>query len=234
MISELVRILLEANTPHDVIVAAVRAMEDKQRYIPELTARQLRNQRHYDNRRLKSVLKASEPSYSDDMVAPLNPPLDGGLSLSPAPLSLSNLNPPLNPPTQKKLSARKVFVLPTWMQETERFRLAWFGFEEMRNKIKKPMTDNAKHLAIGKLERFKAMGHDPTEILNQSIMNDYQDLYEPKGNNNAKHSGNITPTKTDRLKAAALRAAEAGGFAPPRQPGQASPDYDALSVFPFP
>jgi hypothetical protein len=42
------------------------------------------------------------------------------------------------------------------------------------------------------------------------------------------------PTKTDRLKAAALRAAVAGGYANVQPSGEAGADNDGLSVFPIP
>lgn len=54
----------------------------------------------------------------------------------------------------------------------------------------------------------------------------------PKGTPHAIPSRYSTPTKTDRLRAAAIRAAQAGGYAPPGQSGQANADLDALSVFP--
>ena len=56
----------------------------------------------------------------------------------------------------------------------------WNSFVEMRKKIKKPLTEHAKKLAINKLEGFRAKGYDVSGILSDSILNDWQGLYEPK------------------------------------------------------
>lgn len=57
---------------------------------------------------------------------------------------------------------------------------AWNGYVEMRNKIKKPMTEYAKELRIKDLVKLQAQGEDPIEVLKQSIKNDWQDLYPVK------------------------------------------------------
>ncbi len=104
------------------------------------------------------------------------------------------------------------YAIPDWIPSS-----AWNEFKEMRVKIKKPMTLRAAHLILDKLDRFRTLGHDPTTVLNQSIINNWQDIYEPKGQSNAAHkklnSEYNQPSKTERLYAAARRAAEAGGFA---------------------
>lgn len=83
-----------------------------------------------------------------------------------------------NLPNQPKEEAGEkigAFVLPEWIDKT-----IWDAFEEMRKKIKKPMTDHARELIVKKLESFKAKGHDPTTVLNNSIEGDWQSVYEPK------------------------------------------------------
>lgn len=59
-----------------------------------------------------------------------------------------------------------------------------YNFLAMRNKIKKPMTDYAIELLLKKLNNFS----NKIEILNQSILNSWQDIYEIKNinNNNTK------------------------------------------------
>lgn len=59
-------------------------------------------------------------------------------------------------------------------------RMAWDGFLEMRKTIKKPLTENGMGLALGKLEKLKALGHDPNDVLNQSTFNSWQGLFEIK------------------------------------------------------
>jgi hypothetical protein len=56
----------------------------------------------------------------------------------------------------------------------------WNDYLEMRKKIKKPATDRAKELAIKKLTTFHKQGYDPNAILEASIMNSWQDVYQPK------------------------------------------------------
>lgn len=92
IITSVVEALVMAGATPEMILAAVRAFED-QKEIKE------------DNRRAKDAERQRRHRASRDVtvtecdnLSPLSPPLDGGLSFSPAPLILSNLNPPLNPP----------------------------------------------------------------------------------------------------------------------------------------
>ena len=76
------------------------------------------------------------------------------------------INPKTNPP-----------ISPHWLPSAE-----WFAFEEMRQRIRKPMTDRARQLAINRLTELKDAGNDPAEVLNQSVMNSYQGLFPVKNN----------------------------------------------------
>jgi hypothetical protein len=67
------------------------------------------------------------------------------------------------------------FDLPEWVPLEP-----WSGFLEMRTRIRKPMTDRAKRLAVDKLEVLKGDGHSPTIVLNQSTLNSWQDLFPPR------------------------------------------------------
>jgi len=61
-------------------------------------------------------------------------------------------------------------------------------FEAMRKKIKKPMTDRAKELLIGKLQKLSGGNPDlMIRILNQSILNCWQGIFELK--DNGRYSG---------------------------------------------
>lgn len=57
---------------------------------------------------------------------------------------------------------------------------AWNGYVEMRTKIRKPLTDRAKALAIGKLTALKARGFDPTAVLDEATEHSWAGIYEPK------------------------------------------------------
>lgn len=55
------------------------------------------------------------------------------------------------------------------------------GFEEMRKKLRKPLTDRAKRLTLGKLEKL-APGNEEMQIaiLDQSVENSWQGVYRLK------------------------------------------------------
>lgn len=77
-----------------------------------------------------------------------------------------------------------VFSLPGWIPE-----LIWKQFNEMRSKIKKPLTPYAAHLIIKELQKIKDTHHnDPVSVLEQSIRLNYQDVYPLKEANNANTS----------------------------------------------
>lgn len=63
-------------------------------------------------------------------------------------------------------------LLPDWLPLTE-----WESYCQHRGK---KFTDNAKQIAIRKLSDWKDAGHSPVDILNNSIMNGWQGLFEPK------------------------------------------------------
>lgn len=65
-----------------------------------------------------------------------------------------------------------LLVLPAWIPVE-----AWKGYEEMRSKIKKPLTTYAKKIAIKKLNALRLQGNDPIEVLEQSIFNSWQGLF---------------------------------------------------------
>jgi hypothetical protein len=66
--------------------------------------------------------------------------------------------------------------LPAWVPEKP-----WADFVEMRRKIKKPMTQAAEKLAIKALDQLRRAGNDAAAVLNQSVMNSWQGLFELKG-----------------------------------------------------
>jgi hypothetical protein len=68
----------------------------------------------------------------------------------------------------------------------------WQAFEEMRKKLKAPMTEKAKTLAFNKLDKFRSEGHDVNEIINDSIMNGWKSFYPGKGG-----SSGVTKNNTD-------------------------------------
>ncbi len=75
----------------------------------------------------------------------------------------------------KKAAAAPVGILPTWLPLEP-----WEAFLAMRIKIKKPATDYAQKLIIKKLEYFMQEGMPPADVLEQSILKGWQDVFELK------------------------------------------------------
>lgn len=89
------------------------------------------------------------------------------------------------------------FVVPDWINID-----SWKAFEVMRQKIKKPLTDYASSLIIKEIEKLKQQGHEPAEVLNQSIRMSWQDVYPVKEKNSsgkqAKPKGTIDYSKYEK------------------------------------
>jgi hypothetical protein len=60
----------------------------------------------------------------------------------------------------------------------------WRAFREHRIKLKAPMAGKAEALALKKLEQLWNQGHDPTAVIEQSMMEGWKGLFELKGNRN--------------------------------------------------
>lgn len=82
----------------------------------------------------------------------------------------------------------QIHDLPDWLPKDD-----WQAFKEMRKAIKKPMTERAEQMLIKKLQAMKS---SPSLILQQSIINCWQDIYELKGTNEThqRTSGGSYPT----------------------------------------
>jgi hypothetical protein len=65
--------------------------------------------------------------------------------------------------------------LPDWLNLE-----AWHGLLEMRKEKGKAAAGRAQTLLIRKLDRFRQAGHDPTAILEKSIISGWLDVFEPK------------------------------------------------------
>lgn len=68
--------------------------------------------------------------------------------------------------------------IPAWLNLD-----AWQLYKDHRGK---KFTARAQKLALGKLERWRAKGHDPTEILEASVMNGWTGIFEPRGKKDGK------------------------------------------------
>ena len=80
------------------------------------------------------------------------------------------------------------------MIEDEEIKNSIYEFIEMRNLIKKPMTDRALTMLINKLKKLSSDKDIQIKILEKSILKNWTDIYELKGDNN---DGNIRKCSND-------------------------------------
>ena len=80
------------------------------------------------------------------------------------------------------------------MIEDEEIKNSIYEFIKMRNLIKKPMTDRALTMLINKLEKLSSDKDIQIKILEKSILKNWTDIYELKGDNN---DGNIRKCSND-------------------------------------
>lgn len=99
-----------------------------------------------------------------------------------------SMNRQLNHQEPKKRASASVFELPGWVPAD-----TWAAFMETRKAKKAKSTDYALSLIVKDLERFKAAGHDPVAILNNSIKAGWSDVYPPKAPASAMTPGRRTP-----------------------------------------
>lgn len=77
-----------------------------------------------------------------------------------------------SPPTRK---AKGPEVLPDWLPVE-----SWEAWKADRAERKKPMTGRAERLAIAELDRHRAKGYSPKQVIDNAILHGWQGLYEPK------------------------------------------------------
>lgn len=88
-----------------------------------------------------------------------------------------------SPSSVKRAAKPLAFVPPSDIPEAE-----WEAFEAMRQRIKKPMTDEARKLAVGRLRKLAEAGWPPGDVLNHSTLNNYQGLFPPKDDLNGQRN----------------------------------------------
>ncbi|EFN5617044.1 replication protein [Escherichia coli] len=87
-----------------------------------------------------------------------------------------NINKPPKSPKQSSFDPAGV-ELPEWLSVS-----VWKSWVDYRRDLKKPIkSQQTVTQAINLLERCKCSGYQPEEIINQSIANGWQGLFEPKG-----------------------------------------------------
>jgi Helix-turn-helix domain len=90
---------------------------------------------------------------------------------------------------------KEKFVLPDWIPVG-----SWNSFVEMRNRVKKPLTEHAKHLAVLTLDRMRASGEDVAELIDRSTFHCWLDFYpknRPLNGGNNGHKGRFDLTEEE-------------------------------------
>lgn len=92
--------------------------------------------------------------------------------------------------------------LPDWLQAE-----AWADFVQHRKSLKAPMTARAQALALTELTKLRAEGHDPTEVIKQSIMRGWKGLFalntqQTKGQTRHEYLADKIADLTGRKRAA--------------------------------
>lgn len=75
----------------------------------------------------------------------------------------------------RKPARVSALTLPTWLQPD-----TWAQFVAHRKAIKSPLTLQAMELAISKLDGLRQQGHDPREVIEQTILNGWKGLFPIK------------------------------------------------------
>lgn len=81
-----------------------------------------------------------------------------------------------NPKPQPGGARAPRFEAPDWIPAD-----AWRAFEEMRQRVRKPMTNKAREMIVGELDGLRRAGHEPGEVLLQSVKNSWQGVFPLKG-----------------------------------------------------
>jgi len=96
--------------------------------------------------------------------------------------------------TQSKVKESKVketiYILPEWIDKE-----LWEGFLEVRKRKRAAPTQYALSLIIKDLERLKASGDDPNEVLKRSITNSWKGVFPLKGGQGGAYRGNSRQLK---------------------------------------
>lgn len=90
------------------------------------------------------------------------------------------------PITEKKSIGAKApssIEIPDWIPKSD-----WNDFLAMRKAIRKPMTVRAVNMMFSKLEQMNKKGINVSTVLQNSILNNWSDVYEPKVQANSANS----------------------------------------------
>lgn len=106
--------------------------------------------------------------------------------------------PPESPP----------FVLPDWLPLD-----VWMRYEEYRAKLKYPWNDEARRIAIGRLNAYRQLGDDVRQTIEDAILHGWRGIYRsPSGRGNGRAAGKAASIdEINRQAAEAARRQVLGG-----------------------
>lgn len=176
--------LLDAGTTPEQLVMFSKILERRQEIIDH--KRTVERERKRKQRELALECHGTVTGQSQDKPELSQDNPSSSSMVSPIPPSLASSSPHKEKPP--KGVKKKKPIIPDWIPAEY-----WDDYVEMRKSIGKKMTEKAVPLAISKLERLRIDGHDPGEVLKQSILNSYQGLFAVRDEQNGKQ------TKSQRI-----------------------------------
>lgn len=101
-------------------------------------------------------------------------------------------SPPVSPEPKSKRSKKILTIeIPDWVP-----LMQWDAFIEMRRRKGAFPTDYAAERLIAKLDEFRAQGHDPRRVLDQSTVKNWTDIFPIKDQNHGNRSFSDQPRDT--------------------------------------
>lgn len=91
--------------------------------------------------------------------------------------------------------ASLVTELPDWLPAA-----AWKGYIDMRKSIKKPATERAIEILLRKLLVMSQAGNDIEAVLDQSVVNNWTDVYPVKNYEKIAVQNGMSPAATASQK----------------------------------
>lgn len=101
---------------------------------------------------------------------------------------------------------------------------AWGGYLEMRRKLRKPPTEHAVELVLAKLWKLHGEGHNPVDVLEQSILNGWTGVFGVKEERNGKTGNKIADNLAVLARFEARQRADSEGADPDGVPAAGGDD----------
>lgn len=111
---------------------------------------------------------------------------------------INTSNKPVNNTSNKKESKNTYDEIVNSLVPDEDVKNAIYDFIKMRKLIKKPMTDRALTMLVNKLNKLSSSKDIQIKILEKSILNNWQDIYEYK--EEKKNESSSRPNNTNGSK----------------------------------